>query len=73
MKNRNERIKLLRETFPVGTKIQIDKMYDDRAIAENQIGIVSHIDDYGTIHCIFDNGRVLGVIDNLDLFHKIDE
>lgn len=31
------------------------------------------VDDAGTLHCKFDNGRMLGVIPDVDQFHKIDQ
>ena len=36
-------------------------------------GRVDHVDDIGTLHCIFDNGRTLGVIPGVDDFHVIRE
>lgn len=29
------------------------------------------MDDIGTVHCVFNNGRTLGVISGVDDFHKI--
>ena len=34
-------------------------------------GTVLHVDDIGTIHCLFDNGRQLGLVAGEDYFHKI--
>ena len=31
------------------------------------------MDDIGTLHCIFDNGRTLGVIPGVDDFHIVSE
>ena len=31
------------------------------------------MDDIGTLHCIFDNGRTLGVIPDVDDFHIVRE
>ena len=34
-------------------------------------GTVLHVDDLGTVHCAFDNGRQLGLVPGEDSFHKI--
>ena len=34
---------------------------------------VEFVDDAGTLHCKFDNGRTLGVIPGVDDFHVIRE
>ena len=66
----NEFIRRLKEKYPVGTRIVIDQMGDDpRPIAPGIAGIVREVDDMGTIHCDFDNGRRLGVIPGEDEFH----
>ncbi len=31
------------------------------------------VDDIGTLHCEFDNGRSLGICPEVDSFHKIAE
>ena len=31
------------------------------------------MDDIGTVHCVFDNGRTLGVIPSVDDFHIVSE
>ena len=34
---------------------------------------IEHMDDIGTLHCVFDNGRTLGVIPGVDDFHIVSE
>lgn len=46
---------------------------DPRPIPPGTKGIVQFVDDAGTLHCKFDNGRTLGVIPDVDQFHKIDQ
>ena len=49
-------------------------MGDDRhPIAPGTRGTVKAVDDIGTVHCVFDNGRSLGLIPGEDSFHKITE
>ena len=31
------------------------------------------MDDIGTVHCVFDNGRTLGIIPGVDDFHIVSE
>lgn len=31
------------------------------------------MDDIGTVHCVFNNGRTLGVIPGVDDFHIVSE
>ena len=44
---------------------------DPRPIPPGTKGIVQFVDDAVTLHCKFDNGRTLGVIPDVDKFHKI--
>ena len=34
---------------------------------------IEHMDDIGTVHCVFDNCRTLGVIPDVDDFHIVSE
>lgn len=64
-----EEIRLL---FPVGSRIQLDRMGDDpHPVEPGTKGTVEIVDDIGTVHCRFDNGRYLGLIPGADLFHSI--
>ena len=63
-------IQHLKEKFPEGTRIVLDHMGDDpRPIPPGTKGTVRIVDDIGTIHCDFDNGRRLGLIPGEDSFH----
>ena len=67
-------VKKMRETYKPGTRIQPDFMGDDpRPIPPGTKGTVRHVDDMGTVHCNFDNGRSLGLIPGEDSFHAITE
>lgn len=69
MLKHTERIKSL---FKNGTRIRLIKMLDNEEVAPGTIGTVVHVDDMGTIHMKWDNGRTLGLIDGVDLFEVID-
>ena len=62
---------LLRQRYPEGTRICLDHMEDLCPVESGTRGEVQFVDDAGTLHCKFDNGRTLGVIPNVDQFHKI--
>lgn len=44
---------------------------DPSPIAENTRGTVCVVDDIGTVHCRFDNGRILGLIYGEDSFREL--
>lgn len=69
-----ELVAYYKENFPKGTRIQLDKMGDDpRPVEAGTKGTVIAVDDIGTLHCEFDNGRSLGICPEVDSFHKISE
>ncbi|MBR3137154.1 MAG: DUF4314 domain-containing protein [Clostridia bacterium] len=69
-----EEVNWLRERYPVGTKIVLDHMGNDpHPIPDGTKGTVRHVDDAGTVHCIFENGRYLGLIPGEDSFHVMKE
>ena len=68
------RIEFYKENYPAGTRIQLDFMSDDpRPVPAGTKGTVISVDDIGTVHCKFDNGRCLGICPEVDAFHKISE
>lgn len=68
----NDLVQRMKNTYVPGTRIELDCMGDDpRPIAPGTKGTVKLVDDIGTVHCIFDNGRCLGLIPGEDFFHAI--
>lgn len=64
----------LKKAYPAGTRILLIEMGDDpRPIPPNTRGTVDHVDDMGTVHCSFDNGRCLGLVYSEDSFRKLTE
>ncbi|WP_443712930.1 DUF4314 domain-containing protein, partial [Ruminococcus sp.] len=52
-----KKVEWLKERYPEGTRICLDRMNDDPFPVESgTLGRVDHVDDIGTLHCIFDNG-----------------
>ncbi len=67
-----ERIQHFKDKYPAGTRVELDSMGDDpRPIERGTKGTVIAVDDIGTVHCRFDNGRQLGLVPGEDFFHKI--
>ena len=62
-------VQQIRDRYPIGTRIVVDFMYDPRPIEPGTKGTVRIVDDAGTVHCDFDNGRRLGLIQGEDVFH----
>ncbi len=66
------RVKHIREMYPVGTRIELVRMYDDPyPMPAGSRGTVQYVDDAGHIHMKWDNGRTLSLIWDKDSFHKI--
>lgn len=62
----------LKKAYPPGTRIVLNSMGDDpRPIQSGMRGMVETVDDIGTVHCEFDNGRNLGLIDGEDDFRAL--
>ena len=64
----------IKERYPEGTSIVLDYMGEDpHPIEPGTRGTVRHVDDIGTVHVDFDNGRRLGLVPGEDSFHKLKE
>lgn len=65
-------VEYTKKRYPPGTRIELDFMGDDpHPIEPGTKGTVRVVDDMGTVHCDFDNGRRLGLIPGEDFFHVI--
>ena len=63
-----------KEKYPAGTKIRMIAMRNEPYPVPNGTrGTVKAVDDIATIHCVFEDGRCLGVIPGLDAFIKITD
>ena len=62
----------LRKQYPVGTKIQLISMRNEKyPILPGTIGEVIHIDDMGSIHMKWQNGSSLALIPEVDSFKAV--
>lgn len=65
-------VQSVKERYPSGTRVEVVQMGDDpNPIAPGTKGTVRVVDDLGTVHCAFDNGRYLGLIPGEDSFKVI--
>ena len=62
----------LKKAYPSGTRIVLNSMGNDpRPVESGTRGTVAVVDDIGTVHCNFDNGRSLGLIEGEDDFRPL--
>ena len=66
------RAEYLKKEYPPGTRIVLNSMGDDpHPIESGARGTVEVVDDIGTVHCRFDDGRSLGLIEGEDDFRAL--
>ena len=74
MRINRDYIAYLKNQYTEGTRVEVDCMgFDSRPIESGTRGTVRVVDDIGTIHCDFDNGRRLGLLPDEDSFHIVYE
>ena len=62
-------VNFIKEQYPPGTRIRLNSMEDPYApVAPGTEGEVDFVDDIGTIHMKWDNGRALGIVPGEDSF-----
>lgn len=62
----------MKDNYPPGTRIMLLQMGNDpHPVEPNTRGTVTIVDDVGTLHCDFDNGRQLGIVPGEDNFRKL--
>ena len=62
-------VKFIQEQYPPGTRIRLNSMNDPYApITPGTEGIVDVVDDAGSIHMKWDNGRTLAIVPGEDSF-----
>lgn len=66
------KLEIIRSLYPAGTKVKCISMEDPYSpIRSGTIGEVLFVDDIGTIHVAWENGRRLGLVPDEDSFCKV--
>ena len=68
-----EEVRLIRERYPVGTRIELISMDDpyNHVLKPGCKGTVTHVDDVGTVFARWDCGSGLGLVPGQDEFRVI--
>ena len=68
-----EYVDRVRFSFPEGSRIQLEFMFDEiRPLPAGSRGYVDYVDANGIVHCEFDCGRNIGLIPGTDIFHRVE-
>lgn len=62
-----------KKAYPPGTRIELTADMFEENIPAGTKGTVVAVDDIGSIHMAWDNGRSLAVIPEVDSFKKTDD
>lgn len=74
MFRKQSEVERIREQYPPGTRVRLNRMDDPYApIPSGTEGVVSMIDDNGQLHMKWDNGRSLALIPGEDSFSVISK
>jgi hypothetical protein len=68
---RREQIKNLKRIYPAGTRIELGYMEGEPNYENGMQGTVNWVDDRGQIHMNWDNGGMLALNIEHDIFKKI--
>lgn len=67
-------VELTKAAYPPGTRIELIQMKDPWApVRPGTRGTVVRVDDAGTIHMSWDDGRSLGLIPGEDAYKAVEE
>lgn len=71
---RHEEVQKIKNDYPAGTRVQLVHMADPYVkIPVGTKGTVRNVDDIGTIHVLWDNGRTLGIAYGEDECERLPE
>lgn len=63
----------IKEQYPIGTRIKLNHMDDIQAVPKETVGTVEYVDDQGQLQMLWDNGRGLALIPDVDDFEIISK
>lgn len=64
-------LKQIKLRYPEGTRVQLVRMDDPRAVPVGTLGTVIDIDDIGSLIVKWDNGQSLNVLYGIDIVRKL--
>jgi len=70
--NRNI-VEMMKERYPVGTRVELLEMDDTQAPPQHTKGTVLGVDDIASVLVSWDNGSTLNLLYGEDRFRKIDD
>ena len=71
---RKEKIEWYKSQYPQGTRLQLVDMEDPYSpVPPGMRGTVQFVDDAGQVHMIWDNGRTLSIVPEVDHFRKLND
>lgn len=72
IRHNDQAVAMTRLNYPPGTRVELISMDNDpRPIEPGTRGTVRIVDDMGTVHVDWDNGRRLGLVPGEDSFRKL--
>ena len=72
--NIRKEVERIKDMYPAGTRIELLQTMDDiQGVEAGSKGTVTRVDDLGTIHMRWDNGRGLGLIPGEDSFKVLSK
>jgi hypothetical protein len=63
----------VRLNYPPGTRVELIYMDDNWAVPFGTRGTVEYVDDAGQVHPIWDNGRTLAIVPQVDKFRRLTQ
>jgi len=64
-------LNIIRDKYPVGTVVELVCMDDKQAPPRGTRGVVTHVDDVGTVHVNWENGSSLGIVYGVDMCRRV--
>jgi len=57
----------------IGRRVKCIEMKDEYPVPSGTFGTITSIDDIGTLHVKWDDGRTLGLVPNEDIYEVLDK
>lgn len=68
-----DKLNNIKEKYPIGARVKLTKdMDDEQPILAGTVGTIDYIDSEGQLHMIWDNGRTLALIPEIDELEVIN-